>query len=137
MNKSETQERETTLRKMSKTKILILTGAILGLILVVGLAVGLTIPNRPKSEASAQNLSSEALPDMIMPINDMITPGSDTTMLTRTTIPTTMATARMETKTMASTSSSTVETTSCENWANWSTCSKYCRQARQQRFQLN
>ena len=102
---------------MSKTKILIILGAVAGLILVVGLAVGLT--QRPK-------------PTKVE--NDSLGADEITSVVQITEAPT-EAPTEPPSETQNQTTPQPVED-DWGQWSDWTPCSQYCRQARMLRLQL-
>ena len=102
---------------MFKTKILIIVGAVAGLILVVGLAVGLTY----QSSAGLKN-------DTVISGQDESTSGQNQT-----------ADSTSSTSTTSTTVTTVITTTLSEEddwglWSEWTRCSQYCRQARMLRL---
>ena len=102
---------------MSKTKILIILGAVAGLILVVGLAVGLTHQSKP-TEVENDALGAEEITSVVQ-----ITEAP------------TEAPTEPPTETQNQTTPQPVED-DWGQWSNWTPCSQYCRQARMLRLQL-
>ena len=102
---------------MSKTKILIILGAVAGLILVVGLAVGLTHQSKPTKVE-----------------NDSLGADEITSVVQITEAPT-EAPTEPPTETQNQTTPQPVED-DWGQWSNWTPCSQYCRQARMLRLQL-
>ena len=96
---------------MSKTKILIILGAVAGLILVVGLAVGLTHQSKP-ADIEKDSLGADEI----------------TSVVSVTEVPT-----EAPTEAQNQTTPLPVE----DDWgqrSKWTPCSQYCRQARMLRF---
>ena len=104
---------------MFKTKILIIVGAVAGLILVVGLAIGLTY----QSSAGLKN-------DTVISGQDEFTSGQNKT-----------AVSTSSTSTTSTTVTTVITTTLSEEddwglWSEWTRCSQYCRQARMLRLKF-
>ena len=102
---------------MPKTKILIIPGAVAGLILVVGLAVGLTQRSKPTQIG-----------------NDSLGTDEITSVVQITEAPT-EAPAEPPSETQNQTTPQPEED-DWGQWSNWTPCSQYCRQARMLRLQL-
>ena len=102
---------------MSKTKILIILGAVAGLILVVGLAVGLTHQSKP-TKVEHDSLGADEITSVVQiteaPTDGPTAPPSETQ--NQTTLQ--------------------PEEDDWGQWSNWTPCSQYCRQARMLRLQL-
>ena len=96
---------------MSKTKILIILGAVAGLILVVGLAVGLTHQSKP-TRIEKDSLGADEI----------------TSVVSVTEVPT-----EAPTEAQNQTTPLPVED-DWGQWSKWTPCSQYCRQARMLRF---
>ena len=108
---------------MSKTKILIIVGAVAGLILVVGLAVGLTY----QSKAGIKN-------DTVIFGQDESTSGQNQTADSTSSTSTTTSTTSTTVTTVITTTLS--EDDDWGQWSEWTRCSQYCSQARMLRLKF-
>ena len=99
---------------MSKTKILIILGAVAGLILVVGLAVGLTHQSKP-TQIEKDSLGADEITSVV-PITEVPT--------------------EAPTEAQNRTTPQPVED-DWGQWSKWTPCSQYCRQARMLRFHFS
>ena len=131
---------------MSKTKILIILGAVAGLILVVGLAVGLTYQSKTSIEndisdleetISAKNEVDNSLPSSTTSTTTLTTFISTTLLLPRTTILSTILSTTLTTTPTTTTSTTLSLKENWGQWSEWTTCSQYCRQARMLRFKFD
>ena len=100
---------------MPKTKILIILGAVAGLILVVGLAVGLTHQSKP-TQIEKDSLGADEI----------------TSVVEITEVPTEAPTEAQNQTTPQPVDSSVED--DWGQWSKWTPCSQYCRQARMLRF---
>ena len=132
---------------MPRTKILIIFGAVAGLILVVGLAVGLTYQSKPKEIESisgsevvqiteAQTEIAQTEEAQTKAKIEEVRPEANTEAVGEVT---TEALTETQTEAPIKTQNQTIpqpEDGSWGQWTDWTPCSKYCRQARMLRFQF-
>ena len=125
---------------MPKMKILIILGAVAGLILVVGLAVGLTYQSKPKE---TENISGADEITSVVQITEAQTEVAQTEAPTQKaqteTVTEIITDALTQTQSEAPIKMQTIpepEEGSWGQWTDWTPCSKYCRQARMLRFQF-